>query len=587
MPKAHQIDKTLVDCDLLATLIGISRNVVSTLELNRILQETVDGAARLLGSGSAAMYLLEDATTVRLYATAPPLPEIFPEHFRVAKLADYPHMARAVQSSSPLYLPDVGEVTLSPLEENVVRQRNLRTMLFVPLILKNFALGAFIVGSTGQCITISEQLMDLYNTLANFAALSINNARLFEQQQISITELEATIAALDSEKLERQKLENELLHVQKLDAIGQLAGGVAHDFNNQLGGILGYAELLHHKLEEGRMKSYAEKIITLAQRSAELNTKLLAFSRKGQRRTEDVDIHPIVDEVTSILSHTISKKITIGQELGSPKSKTIGDPTQIQNALLNLGLNARDAMEQGGTLTYKTSLIQLAAEHNEVGPFELGSGDYVRVSVTDTGCGMNAETMHHMFEPFFTTKEQGKGTGMGLAAVFGTMKMHGGAIEVSSVEGAGTTFHLYFPAQIEPRTTHRIEETAPKALQRRHEVLIIDDEGPVCEVLEAQLKGAGYVAHFYTNPEKALQFFRDSHNRISLIMLDMVMPQMSGAEAFRAIKEIAPDVRVVLISGYAQDGNIQALLNEGADAFIHKPFRAAAMLKVVKEALAK
>ncbi|MBN2718112.1 MAG: response regulator [Deltaproteobacteria bacterium] len=582
MSNGKPFQNDIVQSESLATLLKISRNVVKNLDLQKILQETVDGASSLFNWGSAAIYLLEDAQTLRLHATFPELPADFPEQLRVAKLEDHPHLAKAIETQKPLEISDTSKATLSNAEQLAVNQRRLHTLYCVPLLIDNEAIGAFIVGATHACATVSEAEANMATTLANFAALAIRNATLYRDKQQYIVELENAIVQRDAEKNEREKLQDELIHVQKMEAIGQLAGGIAHDFNNQLSGILGYAELLRYRATDEKLTRYASRIVTLAQRSADLNKRLLAFSRKSERSMVDVEIHGVIDEVIHILSHTISKDIHISHHLNAAAPVINGDPTQIQNALLNLAVNARDAMPNGGELTFESNMFRVETSQNEVGAFLLEPGEYLRVSIADTGIGMTEETIQRIYEPFFTTKQPGHGTGMGLAAVFGTMKMHNGGIEVISTPGQGTVFHLLFPAPRQVALAIPKGEVVEAVSSPGQKVMVIDDEGPVCEVFGEYMQNAGYSPHCYIDPQQALAFFEKNHRAISLVVLDMIMPQMKGSDVFYRLKEISPDVRVILVSGFSSDNAIQRLLDDGANAFIQKPFRGAALIETVR-----
>lgn len=248
---------------------------------------------------------------------------------------------------------------------------------------------------------------------------------------------------------ERKQLEERLRQSEKMDAIGQLAGGIAHDFNNQLVGIMGYSEMLYKKLDDENLKSFAENILKASKRAADLTGNLLAFARKGKYREVQVDVHGIIDEVVVMLEHSIDKRIDIRKMFKADGAVIAGDPTQIQNALLNLAINARDAMPSGGELLFSTDTVKIDEYFNKLHAQKLPEGNYMKICVSDNGTGMDSDMIKHVFEPFFTTKESGKGTGLGLASVYGTVKSHKGVIDVQSEPGHGTTFNIYFPVFIE------------------------------------------------------------------------------------------------------------------------------------------
>ena len=569
----------------LNTLLQVTQGVVQTLDLKRILQRTVDGAASLFEWGSAAIYLLDGEHFVRLQATYPPLPEDFPSELGVAELMSHPRMAMAIKTGKPVYVGDMLEKKLSDAERREVEERHLRTLYYMPLLMEGKAMGALIVGSMQVRVTIAEDVAAMAATLANFAALAIRNARLYEEKQSYIEQMEQTIAKLEAETSAREILESQLLQAQKLDAIGQLAGGIAHDFNNQLGGILGYAELLRLKLKDERMAEYASKVITLAQRSADLNSKLLAFTRKGQLRNVPVNVHQLIEEVVGILTHTILRGIVIQTSLSAKVAETMGDPTQIQNVLLNLGLNARDAMGDSGVLQIETATVRMSDVSNEAGAFVLEGGPYLQISIRDTGGGMSSEVAARIFEPFFTTKSEGRGTGMGLAAVFGTMKMLNGAVDVESEPGKGSTFRLYFPVHQEAGEKTDSGDNVGTKETSGQQILVIDDEDAVREVFAEHLLAAGFVPHSYTDAREALKFFETAYADISLVVLDMMMPEVSGTDMFHQLRDISPDIPVVVVSGFAEENRIQSLLDDGASEFLQKPFRAVEFIRTVKDVL--
>jgi two-component system, cell cycle sensor histidine kinase and response regulator CckA len=387
---------------------------------------------------------------------------------------------------------------------------------------------------------------------------------------------------------ERKRLERRLRQTEKMDAIGQLAGGVAHDFNNQLGGIMSYADLLLAKIRDEELRTYIEAIIQSCTRSKDLTGQLLAFSRKGQYQVVPVSIHRIVDEVVSMLGHSIDRRIQIRQRLAANPPTTIGDPTQLENALLNLGLNARDAMPEGGELVFATDTVTLDEEHCRNSSFGLMPGEYVRIKVTDSGTGMGEDTRSKVFEPFFTTKEQGKGTGMGLAAVFGTVVNHRGAVEVESEIGRGTTMTVCLPlSREEPREaeagTHVATQAAAGSASAR--ILVVDDEESVRECTATMLRHKGYRVVTCKDGAEAIDYYGKSWQRIDLVILDMNMPVMNGHDAFIAMRGINAGIRAMLATGYSLDDNAQEILHEGALSYIQKPFRMHELFVQVEQAL--
>ena len=393
------------------------------------------------------------------------------------------------------------------------------------------------------------------------------------------------IVAILEDVSARRLLEERLRQAEKLEAIGQLAGGVAHDFNNQLTAIIGYADLLLNKLADGRLRHYATAILESARRSADLTRQLLAFARKGQFQRATVDVHSLLREVASILERSIDKRIRIERILRAAAPLVVGDASLLQNALLNLALNARDAMPDGGRLVLETDTVAIGPETKEAHPPELGPGTYVAITVSDTGCGMSDAVRARLFEPFFTTKEPGKGTGLGLAAVFGTIQRHGGAIAVTSAVGRGSTFRVFLPAMPQAETEDRVL-TGGEATATRGRVLVIEDERLVRELAAETLAAEGFTVETSDNGRAGVEHYRSHWQEIDLVILDLVMPEMHGAEVFGWLRRINPAARVLVASGYTSEGEVQSLVARGAVAFIQKPFDRALLLRRVSEALA-
>jgi len=378
-------------------------------------------------------------------------------------------------------------------------------------------------------------------------------------------------------------LEEKLHQREKMDAIGQLAGGVAHDFNNQLAGIMGYAEILATRLEDPALAGYAGNIVKAARRASDLTQKLLAFSRKGKFLSTPVNIHSVINDVVEMARRSIDRKIEIKQILEANPSTVLGDMTQLQNALLNLAINARDAMMPGGgELVFATKAVEIRDKSLDS---ELSQGKYVEICVRDTGMGMTEDVLKHLFEPFFTTKEKGKGTGLGLASVFGTVKNHKGAIKVFSSPGKGASFKIYLPLLPEDLPSGGREDGAPLPRTGGAKVLVIDDEQVVGRMLEDMLRLNGYNVVSYNDPVKAVEYYRQSHAGIDLVILDMVMPRMNGRELFIALKGINPRIKALLSSGYGMDGEAQRILDEGVMGFVQKPYEMNEILQKISETL--
>jgi signal transduction histidine kinase/ActR/RegA family two-component response regulator len=386
-----------------------------------------------------------------------------------------------------------------------------------------------------------------------------------------------------------RRVEERLWRSEKLQAIGQLAGGVAHDFNNELTVILGAADLLEQNAAEPGTRDDARAIKEAAARSAELTRQLLTFARQGAIRSEPIDVHEVVREVVAVLRHTLDRRITVVCELEAPGAMIMGDAVQLHHALLNLSINARDAMPEGGTLSFRTR--SLALDPNAVDPeTSLAPGAYLQLEVADTGAGMDAATRAHLFEPFFSTKGPGKGTGLGLATVFGTIQSHRGALHCYSEKGEGTVFKILLPLRAEPGQNDRPvadEAVAPASSTRaRRRILLVDDEPGVRRIGAAMLNRLGHEVVVAAGGAEAIaQLVVPDRKGFDLIVLDMIMPDMSGREVFEKIRALQPDARVVLASGFSVERQRQALLDAGVRAILQKPYHLTELDAAIERAL--
>jgi len=384
--------------------------------------------------------------------------------------------------------------------------------------------------------------------------------------------------------MERDKveLEAQLRQSEKLRAIGELAGGVAHDFNNQLTGIQGSAELLGMELaQRDDLQPYLELILTSTGRAADLTAKLMAFARRGQYRSEPTDMEQMVDEVVGIIEPSSDRSIVIVRERSSSPAVVMGDPTQLQNAVLNVALNARDAMPRGGELRLECRVVDRERPSTFSTGMRLESGRHVCLVVSDTGVGISEAVRSRLFEPFFTTKRVGRGTGMGLAATYGTVKAHGGAIDVLSQEGQGTRFAIYLPWV--DRELQR-ERQEPQPLPRGSgTVLVVDDEPAVQSTISTTLRRLGYQVISCGNGQEALRCYREAVEPVDIVLLDMILPDNSGKEVFTALRQLNPGARILLCSGHGMELETRDLLQWEHVAYLQKPFTLQALARAVKD----
>jgi PAS domain S-box-containing protein len=383
---------------------------------------------------------------------------------------------------------------------------------------------------------------------------------------------------------EIRERDEQLRQSQRMEAIGTLAGGVAHDFNNILTAILGYTGMLKRTAPglEGVAKA-ADVMEKAAKRGAMLTQQLLGFARKGKNESAAVDLSQIVEEVLGLLQRTIEKNIVIHRSSTHPQVVVVGDPGQLQQVVLNLAINARDAMPSGGELRLETSIVTLSEDdcrkRSGTSP-----GRYARLAVVDSGCGIPEDVLGRIFEPFFTTKELGKGTGMGLAMVYGIIQNHGGAISVKSQVDRGTTFEVLLPHAAEMAVAEpprRVEQP----MEGSGRVLIVDDEDGVREVAADLLSSLGYDVTTAADGLAAVERFRELSHEVDVVLLDLAMPGMDGRECFHALKAIDPTVRAILCTGYGFNVAAQQLLDEGMLAVIAKPYELSRLSDAVAQAI--
>lgn len=379
---------------------------------------------------------------------------------------------------------------------------------------------------------------------------------------------------------EKKRIREQLMHSQKMDSVGALAGGIAHNFNNILTTILGYSELLleFSELDE-TSKLRVRNIESSARKAGVMVSKLLSFARRETHEVLPLNLHDIINDSVRLFEGVLDKRIGIKLELSSTSQNFEGDPNQVEQVLMNLMVNARDAMPDGGLITIRTEMADIGRERYDT-PTYIVPGKYIVMTVSDTGSGIPAQIMNKIFDPFFTTKEKGKGTGLGLATVYGIVKDHKGYISVESEPGKGSTFVIYFPAS--EKILAGIAKPASTSMQGNENIMVVDDDVDVLNFVKEILVNHGYQVMPVNNSLNAIDMFRENSGTVQLVITDIMMPLMEGDELIKNLKKIKPGIRIIGISGYT---NASLSKENLVDAFIRKPFQGKELLSAVRRLL--
>jgi signal transduction histidine kinase/ActR/RegA family two-component response regulator len=418
---------------------------------------------------------------------------------------------------------------------------------------------------------------------------------MFTDHEKKIVLIVAQRMASEIEMLNQRKreehLSNQLLQSQKMESLGTLAGGIAHDFNNILSAVIGYTSLIKKEIDPTTTHgSYLDAIEKSALRAASLTRQLLSFSHKTRGEIRPVSVNDLIQDTVHILRSSFPKEMRIETELSPSNPKILGDQSLLGQVMMNLCINARDAImdrghdSQDGLLRITTSHFQADAgfidRHLSAAP-----GNYTCIIVSDNGVGMPAEVKQRIFEPFFTTKDKGKGTGLGLSMVYGIVRNHNGFIDVYTEQEIGTSFKIFIPIAEGGEQDKLVQMKIDLPLGRGETILIVEDEAMLLDLVADVLRGGGYEVLLASNGREAVEVFKKEHEKVRLVILDMIMPEMDGTSTFQALRSMRPDLKVIISSGFSQDSSVQKLLGRGAAAFVGKPYQPEDLLKIIAQEL--
>jgi PAS domain S-box-containing protein len=379
---------------------------------------------------------------------------------------------------------------------------------------------------------------------------------------------------------DKKRIQEQLMQSQKMESVGSLAGGIAHNFNNILTAILGYSELLlEFSALDDTSKQRVKNIESSARKAGVMVSKLLSFARREAHEVFPLNLNDVINDSVKLFEGVLNKRIGLKVDLYNSLPTIEGDPNQLEQVIMNLMVNAKDAMPEGGLITVWTKVHEMGKVPIDM-PSGITPGKYIELTISDTGCGIPKEILNRIFDPFFTTKEKGKGTGLGLASVYGIVKDHRGYITVQSAEGKGTSFTIYIP--VTGKVIQRVPAPRQLVLEGNENILVVDDDRDVLNFIRDILETHGYTVIPVNNSLTAVDTFRNLAGRIHLVITDIVMPLMEGDELIRNLREIKPDIKIIVVSGYSNE-TVQR--EKRADAFIKKPFESVALLTAVRQLL--
>ena len=557
----------------LELLLKVSNIFAQSLDIDELLGEVIDQIFNHLQKIDRGAILLLDQETGALKEAASKTRMDDKEGLFSKINYSRTIVNRSIKEAKPVMMSDTSNMDKATLS-NSIESMHIMSIMCVPLKYKDKIRGVIYVDSLGLVEGFRKDDLQLLTGLSNTAAIAIENARLYDA-------LKQELAERERAEKEKAQLEAQFQHAQKMEALGTLASGIAHNFNNILMGIQGYASLMlmdidsvhpHYK----RLKGIEQQV----QSGSNLTKQLLGYAREGRYEVTKINMNEMVRETSDTFAMT-KKDVTVHLALAEGLYVIKADQGQIKQTLMNLYVNAADAMPRGGDLFLKS--LNVTDLDMKGKPYTPKPGNYVLLTITDTGTGMDNKTMERIFDPFFTTKGMSKGTGLGLASVYGIVKAHGGYIDVDSQKGHGTTFGIYLPASDIEGTKEK--ELAAEVLKGKEGILLVDDEDVIIDVGHEILQTLGYEVHVARSGREAIDAYEANQDKIDMVILDMVMPDMGGGEAYDTLKRINPDIKVLLSSGYSLNGQAAEILRRGCNGFIQKPFNVNQLSQKLREIL--
>jgi signal transduction histidine kinase len=549
----------------LQALLDVGREVSRIQPPASLLERIATTCGRLLQTDSVGIRLVEGDDLVVAYASGGARDVMSTPRLKIGESLS----GLVAASGQTLVLSDpAADPRLIPVHRAAMERLGYRALVAAPIKAGERIAGVLSV-QTRRRLGFSEEDVEVVTAFAGQVGVALHNNRLYEELQQAYRELTLT--------------QDQLLQSQKMEAIGRLAGGIAHDFNNLLTVIAGQTYMLRNQAAAGPVREGVERIEATAERAAELIRQLLAFSRKQVLQPGVLRLNAIVESMAPMLTRLIGEDIELSTRLEPQLLHVKADPTQVEQVIMNLVVNARDAMPRGGQLTVATGNVAVDVTSPPPHP-DVTPGTYVMLAVTDTGTGMDAETRRRLFEPFYTTKEPGKGTGLGLSTVYGIVKQSGGHIWVCSEPGRGATFTICLPAVCEAPEAPAVvpPDDAPRGTET---ILLVEDEGDLRALVRQVLQERGYHVVEAAGPREALHLASESRSRIDLLLTDVIMPQMTGRVLADLLTAERPAMPVLFMSGYADNAVVEHGVLQAGRAYLQKPFTPIQLARVVRRVI--